>query len=66
MSRVQITYFRHHSEYRDDADSVEEAIAFLAYGEANGHLTSAGARIQDGDRVIEGDELKNLVTAVNA
>lgn len=59
---VRFTYMRYLAEYEDEADSVEDAVRRLAWGEEEGALTSATSKIFDGYRVIEGSELHEMVT----
>jgi hypothetical protein len=59
---IRVTYFRYHTEYTDGFDTVDEAVGFLVWGEESESLTSRGARIFDGERVVlEGDSLARRV-----
>lgn len=57
-------YWRYHSEDEEECDTLDEAVAFLAYGFDSGNLSAADVVGPDGTVVLEGDELSKRMMAV--
>ncbi|WP_020135003.1 hypothetical protein [Streptomyces sp. 351MFTsu5.1] len=59
MSEATYTarYWRHFSECEEDCDSLDDAVAFLANGWANGDLSEISIDDRAGETVLAGDEL---------
>lgn len=51
--RVEAVYYRHHTAYKQQFDSVEDALSFIEFGEDEGSLFSVGV-FMDGEPHIYG------------
>lgn len=60
---VKFTYWRHFVEHTQEAATVQDAAEYLADGEYRGELSAAKSKVFDGDNVIEGRYLHELINA---
>jgi hypothetical protein len=57
-------YWRYHSKGEEECDTLDEAVAFLAYGFDSGNLSAADVVGPDGAVVLQGEELSERIMAV--
>jgi hypothetical protein len=51
---IEVVYWRHYSAYLHEAESVEDALAFIQGGEDDGRMSSSGVYVNGEPRICGG------------